>query len=75
MLVALTAIRVDAAAREPGSASSDSLRVARLVALGKLWGAVDYFHPALAYRAIDWDSTFAAVAPQVSGESTPRAYV
>ena len=41
VLLVLTAIRMDAAARALGSASSDSLRVERLVALGKLWGAVD----------------------------------
>src|SRR5262245_39179343 len=67
-------MRVDAAAQGLGSTPSDSLRVQRLVGLGMLWGAVDFFHPALAYRAIDWDSAFAAAAPQVRGESTPEKY-
>lgn len=29
--------------------------IARLVATGKLWGTVKYFHPYLAYRDLDWD--------------------
>ena len=34
----------------------EAARLDRLVALAKLWAAVKYFHPYLAYRDdIDWD--------------------
>ena len=40
---------------------SESKRVERLVGLCRLWGAVKYFHPYLAYRGdIDWDAVLVA---------------
>ena len=34
----------------------ETVRIERLAALGKLWAAVKYFHPWLAYQDIDWDA-------------------
>src|SRR5512143_2476596 len=47
------------------SAPPDSVRVARLASLGRLWGAVKYFHPALVTRPVDWDSALVAAIPRV----------
>jgi hypothetical protein len=47
--------------------SPESKRIERLVRLCKLWGAVKYFHPYLAYRDdIDWDAALVAAIPKVS---------
>lgn len=35
--------------------SNEDARIARPAGLAKVWGAVKYFHPFLAYRDIDWD--------------------
>jgi hypothetical protein len=39
----------------PVSTSAQDARVERLAGLAKVWGAVKYFHPYLAYRELDWD--------------------
>ncbi len=52
----------------------DSLRLERLVDLGKLWGTVKYFHPYLAYRAIDWDSALVATIPTVEAATDSASY-
>ena len=36
--------------------NGDSVRTARLAALGRLWGVVKYFHPAFVERQVPWDS-------------------
>jgi C-terminal processing protease CtpA/Prc len=46
----------------------------RLAALGRLWGAVKYFHPYLAYKDIDWDGALIKVIPQVKAARTPNEY-
>ena len=52
------------------SSVSDSVRIARLASLGRLWGAVKYFHPALVSRPIDWDSALVAAIPRVRAATT-----
>ena len=52
----------------------DSVRIARLAALGRLWGEVKYFHPYLAYRPIEWDSAFFAAYPLVNRAHTAGEY-
>jgi uncharacterized protein (DUF2147 family) len=37
----------------------------RLIALGKLWALIKFFHPYLAYKAIDWDGAFAEAIAKV----------
>jgi len=54
--------------------AQDSLVVDRLVAIGKLWSTARFFHPYLAYRAIDWDSAFAAAASTVSAAGSTAEY-
>jgi hypothetical protein len=46
--------------------AGQSSRIDRLVALAKLWAAVKYFHPYLAYRDnIDWDAALVRAIPKV----------
>ncbi len=49
-------------------------RVARLAGLAKVWGTVKYFHPFLAYRAIDWDKALIETIPKVNAAKTPPDY-
>ena len=46
----------------------------RLAALGRLWGAIKYFHPYLAYKNIDWDGAVVKAIPQVKAARTPDEY-
>ena len=48
------------------SAEEPSERTKHLAALGRLWGQVRFFHPALAYRNIDWDGAVIAAIPRVA---------
>ena len=51
-------------------------RIDRLVALCKLWNAVKYFHPYLAYRDdIDWDKTLIETIPKMSAAKSNHDYV
>ena len=50
---------------------SENSRIERLVSLGKLWGAVKYFHPYLAYRDdIDWDAALVSALPKVNAANS-----
>lgn len=55
-------------------ASAEDARIARLVGLAEVWGAVKYFHPFLAYREIDWDKALVETIPKVNGATTPQEY-
>jgi C-terminal processing protease CtpA/Prc len=48
--------------------------VERLAHLGKLWGAVRYLHPYLAYKEIDWDGALVRAIPAVRAARTPDEY-
>lgn len=67
-----------AQAQQPGQAltglPADEARVVRLVGLAKVWGAVKYFHPFLAYRDIDWDKALVETIPKVEAAKTPQEY-
>jgi len=55
--------------------NAETARIERLVALCKLWGAVRYFHPYLAYRAdIDWDKALITALPKVSAAENSIEY-
>jgi C-terminal processing protease CtpA/Prc len=55
---------------------SEYSRIERLVSLCKLWGAVKYFHPYLAYRDdIDWDAALVSAIPQVIAAKSAGEYV
>ena len=55
-------------------ADTTSVRVERLAGLGRVWGYAKYFHPALAYRNIDWDSALVAVLPRVRAARSATEY-
>lgn len=52
----------------------EEARVERLVGLAKVWSAVKYFHPALAYRELDWDKALVEAIPKVRAARTPQEY-
>ena len=56
------------------TARPDDLRVQRLASLCKLWGAVKYFHPYLAYKPVDWDMALVQTIPRVKAASSPAEY-
>ena len=59
-------------AQEP---AAESVRLDRLVGLAKLWAAVKYFHPYLAYRDnIDWDAALIRTIPKVDAARTTQEY-
>lgn len=66
LLLALTFLPGRSAALGAQTAASDSTRVERLGALGRLWVSIKYFHPWLAYRVTDWDAALVAAVPRVS---------
>jgi C-terminal processing protease CtpA/Prc len=56
------------------SPDPEQIRIERLTGLGRLWGAVKFFHPALAYRDIDWDAALIAAIPKVQAAKTAEDY-
>jgi hypothetical protein len=72
-LMVLLIAAVPAAAQAP-NADADKIRTERLAALGRLWGMVNYFHPYLAYKEIDWDAALIAAIPKVSTAKSTEEY-
>jgi C-terminal processing protease CtpA/Prc len=72
LIVSLIAV-VPAAAQAP-NADAEKARIERLAALGRLWGVVNYFHPYLAYKEIDWDAALIAAIPKVSAAKSTEEY-
>ena len=54
---------------EPKTAEND-----RLLATGKLWVTVKYFHPYLAYRDIDWDKALVDALPKIRAATNSSSY-
>ena len=54
--------------------SAEDAQIVRLVGLAKVWGAVKYFHPFLAYQKIDWDQALIESIPKVKSAQTPNEY-
>src|ERR1700730_7149505 len=48
--------------------------VERLAGLGRVWGAVKFFHPFLAYKPIDWDGALVQAIPKVKAARTLEEY-
>ena len=42
----------------------------RLLATGRLWIAVKYFDPAMAYRKVDWDQALVQALPKIRAAQT-----
>src|SRR6185503_8849503 len=55
-------------------APPEALRIERLANLCRMWGAVKYFHPQLAYRDVDWDAALMAAIPKVRSAVTRAEY-
>ena len=53
---------------------AEDARVAKLAGLARLWGAVKFFHPYLAYKDIDWDKALIETIPRVNSAKTPEEY-
>ncbi|HTQ80715.1 MAG TPA: hypothetical protein VMM92_12010, partial [Thermoanaerobaculia bacterium] len=73
---ALAAIPAPPAA-DPALAKTDpaaALRVARLSHLIRLWGALRYLHPYLAYRDLNWDAALLNAIPAVRAARTREEY-
>ena len=69
---------VTAHARAPqtnGPAQPSEYQIERLAALGKLWGAVKFFHPFLTYKDIDWDGALVRAIPRVKAAGTPAEFL
>ncbi len=62
------------ASAQNSSRPVDEARVARLAGLAKVWGAVKFFHPVLAYHDIDWDRALIETIPKVNAAKTPQEY-
>ena len=56
------------------SPAPDSTAIERLASLGRLWGTVNYFHPDLAFRRVNWDSAVVATVPKVRGAANAAAF-
>jgi C-terminal processing protease CtpA/Prc len=56
------------------AAREDNARIARLAALGKLWGAIKFFHPYVAYKDIDWDDALVQTIPKVNEAKSADEY-
>lgn len=54
--------------------SGEETRVARLAGLAKVWGAVKFFHPYLAYREINWDKALIETLPRVNSARSGEEY-
>ncbi|HEX8197282.1 MAG TPA: S41 family peptidase [Pyrinomonadaceae bacterium] len=67
-------VRVPAQTSQTPSHNLEKVRIERLAGLAKIWGAVKYFHPFLAYREIDWDKTLIETIPKVNAAKTTREY-
>ena len=73
LLLALWLVPGQRAALLAQTPASDSARLERLAALGRLWVSIKYFHPWLAYRSIDWDAALAAAVPRASAASAANS--
>lgn len=62
------------APQPPARAANDAVRIERLAALGKLWGAIKFFHPYLAYKEIDWDAALVETIPKVNEARSADEY-
>lgn len=56
------------------AADSATIRSQRLAGLCRVWGAIKYFHPYLAYRNIDWDSALTQTLPKALQATTAAEY-
>ena len=53
---------------------NENERIERLAALGRVWGAVKFFHPYLAYKNINWDKALVETIPLVNKARSSEEY-
>jgi C-terminal processing protease CtpA/Prc len=63
-----------AATRSEAQGTMDSVTVARVAAVGRLWGVVKYFHPAFLNRAIPWDSVTVEAIERIQQAKSTAEY-
>ena len=74
IIVAATLIFFDMSTAHAQRTGGEAARIDRLVGVARLWAAVKYFHPYLAYRSdIDWDAALIKAIPLVTAARTPAA--
>ncbi len=54
--------------------AQDDLSRERLIAAGKLWVTVQYFHPFLAWKGVDWDRAFLQAIPRIQAAKDRNEY-
>lgn len=54
--------------------SIEQARLNQIAQAGKLWGYIKYHHPYLQYRNIPWDSSFAAIVPDILSSQNEEEY-
>jgi C-terminal processing protease CtpA/Prc len=70
----ITVIVLSGAPSASDSVDSMGSRNDRLAGLCRVWGAIKYFHPYLAYKGIDWDSALITVIPKARKAESPAEY-
>ena len=71
-LVVMVGLAVPAGAA--AAAAPDSVRVPRLAAVGRLWSAVELFHPWVPGRPAAWDSALVRSIPAIREARSPGEY-
>ena len=71
---ALLVVLVVSGSAAPAPVSGGPERTERLAALGRVWTAVRYGHPYLAYRDIDWDAALVAAIPKALAATDARTF-
>lgn len=56
------------------AADVQRIQVERLAAAGRLWAAIEYFHPATASHEIDWESAWIRAYPEIRAAKTKEEY-
>jgi len=52
----------------------ESAALERTIAAGKLWATINFFHPYLAYREIEWDGAWLKAASKIESASGQKEY-
>ena len=69
LLLLLTVVPLFAIAQQP-----DGRQINYLYEAGRLWGNIRYFHPALQYKQINWDSSFISAVPGIMAASNHEQF-
>jgi hypothetical protein len=53
---------------------ADTVRVERIGGLVRAWGSIEFFHPYVAHRPIDWDAALLTAIPKVEAAHSTAEY-